>query len=67
MRIDKSVEITPTGREEGGIFRIGAVAGIVGALLAMVETSFTLPRPSETRRAWPGRSPKASPGCSFTS
>jgi hypothetical protein len=27
---------TPTRREEGGIFRIGAVAGIVGALLAMV-------------------------------
>src|SRR5215216_2870906 len=27
---------TPTGREQRGIFRIGAVAGIVGALLAMV-------------------------------
>ncbi len=36
MRIEESVEITPTGREEGYIFRIGAVAGIVGSLLAMV-------------------------------
>lgn len=36
MRVEESVEIAPTGREEGGIFRIGAVAGIVGALLAMV-------------------------------
>src|SRR5918998_6747439 len=36
MRIEESVKITPTGREEGSIFRIGAVAGIVGSLLAMV-------------------------------
>ena len=27
---------TPTGREEGDILQIGAVAGIVGSLLAMV-------------------------------
>ena len=27
---------TPTSREEGSIFRIGAAAGIVGSLLAMV-------------------------------
>jgi hypothetical protein len=36
MRVEESVEITPTGREEESIFRIGAVAGIVGSLLAMV-------------------------------
>jgi hypothetical protein len=36
MRVEESVEIAPTGREEVGIFRIGAVAGIVGSLLAMV-------------------------------
>ena len=36
MRMEESVEITPPGREEGSIFRIGAVAGIVGSLLAMV-------------------------------
>jgi len=36
MRLEESVEITPTGREEESIFRIGAVAGIVGSLLAMV-------------------------------
>jgi hypothetical protein len=36
MRIEESVEISPTGREEKSIFRIGAVAGILGALLAMV-------------------------------
>ena len=36
MRVEESVEIAPTGREEVGIIRIGAVAGIVGALLAMV-------------------------------
>jgi hypothetical protein len=36
MRIEESVEISPTGREEKSIFRIGAVAGILGSLLAMV-------------------------------
>jgi hypothetical protein len=36
MRIEESVELTPTRREEGFIFHIGAVAGIVGSLLAMV-------------------------------
>ena len=36
MRIKESVEITPTGREEGSIFQIGSVAGILGSLLAMV-------------------------------
>jgi hypothetical protein len=36
MRVEESVEIAPTGREEESIFRIGAVAGIVGSLLAMV-------------------------------
>ena len=36
MRMEESVEITPPVREEGSIFRIGAVAGIVGSLLAMV-------------------------------
>jgi hypothetical protein len=36
MRIEEGVEITPTGHEEGYLFRIGAAAGIVGSLLAMV-------------------------------
>jgi hypothetical protein len=36
MRIEERMEITPTGREEGYIFRIGSAAGILGSLLAMV-------------------------------
>jgi hypothetical protein len=36
MRVEESVEISPTGREEESIFRIGSVAGILGSLLAMV-------------------------------
>jgi hypothetical protein len=40
-----------TRREEGSIFRIGAVAGIVGSLLAMVGNLLHPPRRSETRRA----------------
>jgi hypothetical protein len=32
----REVTTTHTGREEGEIFRIGSVAGIVGSLLAMV-------------------------------
>jgi len=36
MRIEESVEITPPGSEEGSIFRVGAVAGVVGSLLAML-------------------------------
>src|SRR5215216_2605357 len=32
----RAMMTTPTRREEGGIFRIGSVAGILGALLAMV-------------------------------
>src|SRR5918993_593336 len=36
MRMEERMEITPTGREEGYIFRIGSAAGILGSLLAMV-------------------------------
>jgi hypothetical protein len=56
-----------TRHEEEIIFRIGAIAGIVGSLLAMVGNLLHPPHRSETHRAWPGPSPRARDGCSSSS
>ena len=67
MRVEESVEIAPTGREEVGIIRIGAVAGIVGSLLAMVGNLLHPATPIADPQGWPKRSPRARDGCPFTS
>jgi hypothetical protein len=59
------IEAQATGTD-AWIVRLGAWAGVVGSLLAMVGNLLHPATPTGDPEAWPARSPTAAAGCPCT-